>query len=402
MAAFFKDVREEPPNTILGVNLECRLDPYPEKINLTIGAYRTDCGDSHVLPCVREAERFIFESQMDHEYLVQDGLPEFNRAAALLMFGAEGPVGDGRVYTIQAVAGTAAVRLGVDVCAKLVPGAKVLMPDVTWPNHPCICDAVGVAHSKYRYLDSKGVGFDFDGMLEDLTAAPEGSVALFHSCAHNPTGVDPTEEQWGAILGVVQARRLLPFFDNAYQGFVSGDPIIDAYAVRLFAAAGLEMLVACSFSKNFGLYGERIGALHVVVSSAVEVPRIATVVRALARPMYSTCPSQGARIVAHVLSDPQRTAEWHKQCADMAHRLTTIRHVLHDKLLQRNVKGTWEHILAQRGMFSFSGIPVDAIGKLKKEHHIYFLNDGRISLAGLNMHNVDRFVDAVAVVLGTN
>lgn len=403
MTDFFKDVPEEPPNVILGVNLECRADPFPDKINLTVGAYRTDDGATYVLPCVRDAEEHILRAHLDHEYLVQDGLPEFNRCAQLLMFGEDSKaIQEQRVYTMQAVAGTAAVRLGTELCHKLFPRRKVYIPDVTWPNHISICHATGVPMGTYHYLDVSGVDFDFEGMILSLKNAEENSIVLFHSCAHNPTGVDPTDEQWQAILEIVKSRNLLPFFDNAYQGFVSGDPTTDAYAVRLFAEAGLDMIVACSFSKNFGLYGERVGALHVLVHSKHEVPRVATVCRALSRPLYSTCPSHGARIVAYVLSDPQRAAVWREQCAAMANRLTEIRHVLRNKLVAKNVRGTWDHIVKQRGMFSFSGIPAAQVIQLKKEHHIYFLTDGRISLAGLNSHNVDRFVDALAAVLGTN
>ncbi|RYH13746.1 aminotransferase class I/II-fold pyridoxal phosphate-dependent enzyme [archaeon] len=403
MTTFFENLPEEPPNSILGLALECKNDPFPGKINLTIGAYRDNTGEPIVLPCVREAEEALLGKHLDHEYLVQDGLADFDRCAQLLMFGEDSQaIQEKRVYTIQAVAGTAAVRLGADFIHRVVPGGQLLMPDVTWPNHPTICKAVGISFSTYRYLDSTGVGFDFEGMLADLKAAPEHSVVLFHSCAHNPTGIDPNEEQWRTILSVVQTRHLLPFFDNAYQGFVSGDPIKDAFAVRLFAAAGLELLVACSFSKNFGLYGERTGALHIVLKDDKEVPRAASIARALARPLYSTCPSYGARIVAHVLSNPARNAQWQRECAEMAHRLNHTRQLLYDTLVQKNVKGTWEHIVQQKGMFSFSGIPGHAVQRLKTEHHIYLLMDGRISLAGLNTGNVERFANALAEVLGTN
>jgi aspartate/tyrosine/aromatic aminotransferase len=401
MTAFFKDVPEEPPNSILGVALECKQDLYPDKINLTVGAYRTEEGQAHVLPCVRQSEEFLLNENLDHEYLVQDGLSEFNRCAQRFMFGADSqPVLDKRVYTIQTVAGTAAVNLGAELIHRLFPGRMLFMPDVTWPNHPVIFKAAGVPSGKYRYLDQRGTGFDFEGMITDLQAIPEGSIALFHSCAHNPTGVDPSEEQWRVILQTCIARQILAFFDNAYQGFVSGDYIKDAFAVRLFAEAGRELLAACSFSKNFGLYGERVGALHVIASDATEVPRIASILRALARPIYSTCPSYGARIVAHVLSDPARSAAWAEQCAAMAHRLNTTRLLLYKTLVEKRVAGRWEHVVEQKGMFSFSGIPAVAVQCLKAEHHIYMLSDGRISLAGLNKSNIERFVDALGEVLG--
>lgn len=403
MSHFFENVPEEPPNSILGVNQACKVDPFPEKINLTIGAYRSEDGKAYVLPSVRAAEDHILNAHVDHEYLVQDGLAEFNKVAQIFLFGANSsPFVENRIYTIQTVAGTGAVRVGVDLIHRLYPGRPLLIPDVTWPNHNTIAQAVGVAIQTYRYLDDAGVGFNFQGMLDDLEAAEENSILLLHACAHNPTGVDPSIEEWKKIVEVVKRRHLLPFFDSAYQGFVSGDPTLDAFAVRLFVESGLELLVAASFSKNFGLYGERLGALHVVVPRAEEVPRVASICRALARPLYSTCPTHGARIVAHILSDPKLSQEWLNECNGMAQRLLSVRSLLYEKLKEKNVRGNWEHIVKQKGMFSFSGIRGENVERLKKDHHIYFLSDGRISLSGLNQHNIDRFVDALKDVLGTN
>lgn len=192
------------------------------------------------------------------------------------------------------------------------------------------------------------------------------------------------------------------FFDNAYQGFVSGDPHKDAFAVRLFAEAGFEMFVACSFAKNFGLYGERVGALHVVVSDASRISAISSQLRVIARSLYSTCPAHGARIVATVLGDPVRKLAWEEQCAVMANRLNAVRQQLYDALVRQNVKGTWSHVIKQRGMFSYTGIPASAVARLKAEFHIYMLSNGRISLAGLNENNVERFVDAIRVIMGDN
>eukprot|EP01040_Poterioochromonas_malhamensis_P010801 gene10801-11773_t len=327
MSSFFENIVPEPPNPILGLSQECTADPFPDKINLTIGVYRTEEGQPYVLPCVREAEDILSEMNLNHEYLVQDGLTDFNKATQKLLFGDDSPlIANEQIYTIQAVAGTGAVRLGIDFVKRVFPGATFSIPDITWQNHPTILDSVGIPFTTYRYLKDDGCTFNYDGVIEDLKKLAPDTFVLFHSCAHNPSGCDPTDEEWKGILQVMQEKQLFPFFDNAYQGFVSGNPDIDAYSIRLFASAGLELIAACSFSKNFGLYGER----------------------------------------------------------------------------EKNVKGTWEHVIIQRGMFSFTGISKPNVVKLKEEHHVYMLNDGRISLAGLNHGNIDRFVDSLVSVLGTN
>jgi len=326
MSGFFGNVPLEPPNSILGLALECKRDPFPDKIDLTIGAYRDDSGKPAVLACVRDAEATLFTEKPDHEYLSQDGLPEFNKAAQVLMFGQGSRViSESRVYTIQGISGTGSLRLACDFIAAHLPNRTVYIPEVTWPNHPTMLAAAHVPQATYRYLDAAGTSLNFAAMLADISSASEGSIVLMHNCAHNPTGVDPNENEWRQILAVVQQRNLLPFFDNAYQGFVSGCPTKDAFAVRLFAEAGLEMIVACSFAKNFGLYGERVGALHFVCGSAGEVDKVASQLRALARVLYSTCPAYGARLVAAVLGHDESRAHWEEQCRAMAERLNGVR-----------------------------------------------------------------------------
>ena len=400
--SFFNSVPLEPPNSILGVALECKKDPFANKIDLTIGAYRTDAGVPHVLDCVREAEIIIQQQQLDHEYLSQDGHPVFTQVSQLLMFGEESSaIKNERVYTIQSISGTGSLRLATEFIAAHMPSAMCYIPSVSWQNHATILQACRVKQSTYRYLDSSGCALDFDGLIEDISQAVEGSVILLHNCAHNPTGVDPTDEQWKKILEVCQSRKLFPFFDNAYQGFVTGDPATDAYAVRLFSEAGMEMLVACSFAKNFGLYGERVGALHIVVARTELIATVSSQLRALARSLYSTCPSYGARIVALILSDPVRKAAWVSQCKAMADRINESRNKLFAALVQYKVKGTWSHVTAQRGMFSYTGIPAWAVQRLKDEYHCYMLSNGRISLAGLNSSNIEPFAQALATILGT-
>lgn len=402
-SSFFGNVPLEPPNPILGVSRTCNLDTHPDKIDLVIGAYRDEDGQPVVLDCVREAEEYVHSMKFDHEYLSQDGLAQFVSCSQTLMFGSDASVlKEGKVYSIQSLSGTGSLRLGADLLAAHFKDKVCFLPSTTWGNHPVLFTSAGLKQSTYRYLDSTGCALDFEGLINDFTSMPEGSIVLLHSCAHNPTGVDPSDEQWRQIMKVMMERKLFPYFDNAYQGFVSGCPSTDAFSVRLFAGAGMEMLVACSFAKNFGLYGERVGILHCVVSHVESIPLVSSQLRALSRALYSTCPTYGARLVATILSDPLRKESWERQCKFMADRLNKVRSTLFDELVKQRVKGTWDHVIKQKGMFSYTGIPAWAVQRLQNEYHIYMLANGRISLAGLNNKNIEKFVTALSAILGTN
>ena len=239
-------------------------------------------------------------------------------------------------------------------------------------------DELNIPYKTYRYLSDDGTGLNIDGILADIEAAPEKSIVLLHACAHNPTGIDPTDEQWKKILAVIQAKNHMPFFDNAYQGFVSGDTNVDAYSIQLFASTGMEMLIACSFAKNFGLYGERVGALHIFIEEkdSDHIPNIASQLRCISRAIYSTCPAYGARLVGTILSDPSLKSQWEAECNSMANRLNTVRKALFDSLVKNDVVGKWDHVMQQRGMFSYSGIPAWAVQRLRDEYHIYMLANG--------------------------
>lgn len=416
MASFFSQIKLQPPNGVLGLALDCSLDQDPNKIDLIIGAYRDDNGNPKVLDCVREAEGYVYEQNPGHEYLKQDGLEGFDLVTKKLLLGDDSSlVKEGKVFTIQTLSGTGALRLSLDFLYTFMAinpvdnqPTIVYYPSTTWANHPAIIEVSHFMGQTYRYLDETGCQLDFDGLCTDLSNAVENSVFLFHMCGHNPTGVDPTEEQWKIIYSICRERKCIPMFDNAYQGYVSGDPDKDAFAVRYFAEEAertnepLSMLVCCSFAKNFGLYGERVGALHVVTNSAEEIKRVGSQLRALSRIAYSTCPAYGARLVHYILSDPERKRKWKLECKGLADRINSIRRTLYDKLLAYNVKGTWEHVIEQRGMFSYTGVSPEAVLQMRRDYHIYMLESGRISIAGLNSHNVDRFVQALVTVLGTN
>jgi aspartate aminotransferase len=386
-----------------GLAKECQKDTHPNKIDLTIGAYRDETGKPKVLDVVRDAEKVVYDVNPGHEYLGQDGLPDFVSAAQKLMLDEDSPaLKEGRVYSIQCISGTGSLRLAMEFIMQNMKDRAVYIPSTTWQNHPTMLKACGVAQGTYRYLDHTGCNLDFKGLMEDIGNCPPKSIVLLHACAHNPSGVDPTDDQWQEILRVMKERDLMPFFDNAYQGFVTGCPITDAYAVRSFAAAGMEMIIACSFAKNFGLYGQRAGCLHFVMDDPSVVPAVGSQLRAISRALYSTCPAYGARLVSTILNDPAMAERWRAQCAEMATRLNTVRRSLYDALVAQKVKGTWEHVITQRGMFSYTGISPDVVEKLRTDYHIYMLKDGRISLAGLNTNNLAYFVNSLSACLGSN
>jgi aspartate aminotransferase len=386
-ASFLADVPQAPPDPILGVSDAFRADTSPDRLNLGVGAYRTEEGAPWVLPVVREAETRLLASGVDKEYLPIDGLAAFNAATARLLLGDGSPaLADGRVATIQGLSGTGSLRVGAAFLAKFrPPGTVVYCSDPTWGNHFNIFGDAGLATAKYRYFYPATVGLDFEGMLADLGAAPPGSVIVLHGCAHNPTGVDPTREQWAAIADVCAARSLLPFFDVAYQGFASGDLDADAWAPRFFAHdKGLEILVAQSYSKNLGLYSERVGALNFVLADPGAATRSLSQAKRIARALYSNPPAHGARIVAAVVGDPALFAQWKTEMAAMAGRIKAVRTRLADELAAAAPGRDWGFVTRQIGMFSFTGLTPAQVKRMTDVHHVYMTGDGRISLAGLS------------------
>ena len=259
-----------------------------------------------------------------------------------------------------------------------------------------IFKCAGLSVNYYKYLDSTGVGFDYDGMLADLKAVPAGAVVLLHACAHNPTGVDPTQDQWKQICATLKARPdVAIFFDSAYQGFASGNAEDDAFAMRLFVSEGVPFALAQSFAKNFGLYGERVGVLSMITHDKDEAARLLSQLKIVVRAMYSNPPINGARIVATVLGDPELSAEWCKECKTMADRIIEMRSSLKAEVLAAGSTKDWSHITSQIGMFCFSGLKPDQVEKLKDEFHIYITKDGRISMAGITSKNVKYVANAI-------
>lgn len=393
----FATIVQAPEDPILGVTVAYNKDQSPVKLNLGVGAYRTEEGKPLVLNVVRKAEQMLVHDQSRvKEYLPITGVADFNKLSAKLIFGADSPaIQENRVTTVQCLSGTGSLRVGGEFLARHYHEKTIYIPQPTWGNHPKVFTLAGLSVKPYRYYDPNTRGLDFSGLLEDLGNAPSGAIVLLHACAHNPTGVDPTSDQWEQIRQLIRSKGLLPFFDSAYQGFASGSLDADATSVRIFVADGGECLAAQSYAKNMGLYGERVGALSIVCKAADVASRVESQLKLVIRPMYSNPPIHGASIVAAILKDGDMYREWTVELKDMADRIISMRHQLFEALQARGTPGDWSHIIKQIGMFTFTGLNTDQVAFMTKEYHVYMTSDGRISMAGLSSRTVPHLADAI-------
>jgi len=401
---FWVRVEKGPEDPILGVNVAFNKDTDASKVNLGVGAYRDDNGKPFILPCVREAENRIRAQNMDHEYLPIVGLPALNKASQELIFGADSPeVKEKKIVTLQALSGTGALRVGSDFLKKflnmpLETRDYMFLPDPTWNNHIPLFKDSGYRQKIYKYYNPQTCGLNWEGMRDDIRNAPKNSIFLFHACAHNPTGVDPSIEQWKELSKICKDQQHFVFFDLAYQGFASGDPERDAEAVRIFVKDGHKVAVAQSYAKNFGLYGERVGTISFVCENVQEAEAIESQLKILVRPMYSNPPITGARIVSTILTDPELTKQWRKDVKLMADRIIGMREKLVSSLKAAGSTRDWSHITKQIGMFCFTGLTPEEVDKLSNDHHIYLTKNGRISVAGMNSGNVDYIAKSIHAV----
>ncbi|KAI9869466.1 MAG: aspartate transaminase aat1 [Trichoglossum hirsutum] len=374
-----------------------RADKFDKKINLGVGAYRDDKGNPYVLPSVRIAERRLLESDLNKEYAGITGVTSFTKAAARLAYGSNSaPLKEGRVAITQSISGTGALRIGGAFLERFYPGGKkIYTPTPSWANHNAVFSDSKLQVEKYRYYNKDTISLDFKGMIADIKAAPKGSIFLLHACAHNPTGIDPTEPQWREISNAIKEGDHFAFFDMAYQGFASGDTDKDAFAVRHFIDEGHNVALAQSFAKNMGLYGERVGAFSIVCGSAEEQKRVDSQLKILIRPMYSNPPINGARIASEILSDPVLNEQWLTEVKGMADRIITMRALLKRNLEDLGSKHDWSHITSQIGMFAYTGLNPKQMDQLAKEHSVYATKDGRISVAGITTGNVKRLAESI-------
>nr|CAB3250406.1 aspartate aminotransferase, cytoplasmic-like [Phallusia mammillata] len=398
----FADVKLANPVAVFQLTAQCKADSCEKKINLGVGAYRTDEGQPWVLPVVKSVEAHMAKDPLlNHEYLPILGAQDFCDAATKICLGEDSSaIVENRVSGIQSLGGTGALRIAAEFLKRFYNQRETCMPvfvsDPTWANHYGIFRNAGFNDiRRYRYWDTNTRTINFAGFTEDLQTAPEYSIVVFHACAHNPTGIDPTQEQWKTLAKICMDRNLFPIFDCAYQGFASGDLDVDAWSIRYFVQAGFEMLVCQSFSKNFGLYNERIGNLILVMRDSKFLAPSRSQIELIIRTMFSNPPSHGQRVVATTLKNKALKQEWIENVQTMANRIKDMRQMLHSKLRAAGTPGNWDHIINQIGMFSYTGLTESQVEYLIKEKHIYLPSSGRISMCGLNESNVDYFVQAV-------
>jgi len=388
-----------PRDPILGVTEAFVADKNPNKVNLGVGVYYDDNGKVPLLECVREVESERSASGKPWPYLPIDGLAAYDNAVQALVFGADSAaVKDGRIVTVQALGGTGGLKLGADFLKRLLPSSEVWISDPSWENHQAIFEAAGFRVRAYPYYDAKTHGVKFQGMLDALQTMAPGSIVVLHACCHNPTGVDLEQDHWKGVLEVVRSRGLVPFLDLAYQGFADGIDA-DAYAARLFASSMSPVFLSSSFSKSVSLYGERIGALSVVTGSSDEAKRVLSQVKRVIRTNYSNPPTHGGELVARILSTPDLRKLWDKEVGAMRDRIKEMRKALVDKIKERAPNRDFSFIMKQRGMFSYSGLTKEQVGRLRSEYSIYAVDSGRICVAALNRKNIDYVADAISRVL---
>ena len=397
--SLFSAVEMAPRDPILGLNEAFNADTRTSKVNLGVGVYCNEEGRIPLLRAVVEAETIRVAQHASRGYLPIDGIAAYDQAVQKLLFGAESPLlAAGRVITTQSVGGTGALKIGADFLKQLQPGAVVAISDPSWENHRALFETAGFPVQNYRYYDAASHDVNRAGMLEDLNALPAGSIVVLHACCHNPTGVDLTPADWQNVLDVVKAKSLIPFLDMAYQGF--GDGIDeDAAAVRLFAESGLSFFVSSSFSKSFSLYGERVGALSIITESREESARVLSQVKRVIRTNYSNPPTHGATIAAAVLNSPELRAMWEEELAEMRLRIRGMRLQMVELLSKKAPGHDFSFVARQRGMFSYSGLTVEQVTRLRTEFGIYALDTGRICVASLNQRNIEAVTDAIVQVI---
>jgi aspartate/tyrosine/aromatic aminotransferase len=395
----FENVQMAPPDPILGLTEAFKADSNPDKINLSVGVYQDTHGKTPVLATVKEAEKRILEKENSKGYLPMTGEPVYCEKVQELLFG-EGHaiITAKRAATAQCPGGTGALRVAGDYLHTVHPGAKIWLSNPTWANHNTIFEAAGLECKSYTYRDPKTNGLDFDALCASIKTIPKGDVILLHGCCHNPTGIDPTPNQWAQIGDLLAGQGVLPLVDFAYQGLADGVEEDRAGLLELCKKVK-QMLICSSFSKNFGLYRERTGALTLVADNAEQASTVMSQVKQRIRYNYSNPPSHGGQIVATVLSDPSLRAQWIEEVADIRNRINEMRHLFVKTLKEKGVEQDFSSIIEQRGMFSFSGLTKEQVEQLRERYSIYIVGSGRINVAGMTPANMGRLCDAIKSVL---
>jgi aspartate aminotransferase len=395
----FETLKPLPPDAIIGIMALFREDTDPRKVDLSVGVYQDDSGNTPVLEAVRRAEQEVLAAQSTKTYVGIAGNLDFNRGMEKLLFGEDHPaLRERRVATIQSPGGSGGLSVAGHLMRRARPDARIWLSDPSWPNHFPLLRLAGLELDQYRYYDQQAHRIDFDAMLAAFEKLDRGEVILIHGCCHNPCGADLSREQWRELAGLFERRGLIPFIDLAYQGLSEG-LAEDAYGVRLMAERLPEMVVVASCSKNLGLYRERVGAVSVVAADAEGANGVFSNLSNVARGIYSMPPDHGAAIVARILQQAELKRLWSEELATMRNRLNGLRRLLVGKLEARSAPVDFSFIADERGMFSFLGITKEQVVRLREQFHVYMVESSRINVAGINSANVDYVADAIVSVL---
>lgn len=394
--SFFNSLQLLPEDPILSIPKFFAADPRPIKVNLGIGTYRDTEGSAYVLDCVRDAEDALILKKANKDYLPIDGDQRLLKCTQELIFGPHLDSFEGGFFITQAVGGTSALFQGGQFLCQTV-NKNIYLPDITWPNHKLVFNNCGYDINQYRYYDDKSHRIDFERMCSDIREMPNGSTILLHACCHNPTGIDPTNDQWMELSTIIKNQKIIPFFDFAYQGFKKSLDD-DAFPIRYFMSQGHEMLVANSFAKNFGLYSERVGTLSVVTHNKTSAQKASSIIKQRIRSNYSNPPRHGAEIITEILCSEELKKVWITELANMRDRLKEMRHTLISGLQAKGNHTDWSYLNHQNGFFSFCGLNEGQVHSLIKDYAIYMPANGRINVAGLNGHNMDYVIEAILEV----
>lgn len=395
----FEQVSAAPADPILGLTEAFKKDPRSEKINLGVGIYKDEGGTTPILTCVKKAEQQLLKSESTKSYLGIEGTPEYGAGVQKLLFGADNDIiNSARARSAHAPGGTGALRVGSEFIAKNMGSKRIWVSNPTWANHGNIFKAAGLEVVTYDYYNADTKSKDFAAMKQSLQQVQKGDTVLFHGCCHNPTGIDPTLGEWQELAELSAQGGWLPLFDFAYQGFAKGINE-DAQGLRVFAEKNPELLIASSFSKNFGLYNERVGGLTLVAGNSDQADTAFSQVKAVIRANYSNPPFHGSGIVTTILNSGELYAEWENEVAQMRDRIQEMRDLFVSTLSAKGVNQDFSFIAGQNGMFSFSGLNPDQVKRLKDEFAIYIVGSGRISVAGMTKDNMDALCSGIAQVI---
>ena len=395
----FEAISSLPADPILGLMAAFRADSNAHKIDLGVGVYKNELGQTPVMRAVKQAETRLLANQQTKTYVAPAGQDSFNHLIAGLIFGdtLRDQLG-GRRVTFQTPGGCGGLRLGAEFLQKVKPGAKILVSDPTWANHIPLLGEAGLQISKYPYYDYQNHAIRFDAMMDSLATAGQGDLVLLHGCCHNPCGADLDQQQWQAIAELAQKNGFTPFIDLAYQGL--GDGIVeDTYGVRLLAETLPELVVVSSCSKNFGLYRERTGSLTVISANAASTKAAGSRIASIARSIYSMPPDHGAAVVIEILGDSTLNADWETELTEVRNRINGLRTELVNALAAKGIDRDFSFIQREKGMFSFLGLSVDQVHSLINNYSIYLVDSSRINIAGINHSNLDYLADSIKQVL---